>query len=253
MEIIKKHLITILCILSIILLALPLANVVCTLEMFGTSSESATTVTGFTALKNSVFAYVLILGPILLIAMNYIKQLEPHKGILAIAVPIICLISLVIVVIQAKSFSSSASNDYASADISLKIGFGSILVSLTHIATIVAGGVTFHNFTLDKNGLEKLKSSATDIINTAQDKVSAVVHEGSHLSKHQQTFNEKTICTDNNEAATTTKIVQRKPTNLNRMSEVLALIEKLAQMKAAGVLTEEEFSEKKKQLLEEIQ
>ena len=40
--------------------------------------------------------------------------------------------------------------------------------------------------------------------------------------------------------------------NLGRTEEVLQLIERLAQMKDAGILTEEEFSEKKAQLLSEI-
>ena len=50
METLKKHLTTIFSLLAIILLALPLAQVEFSMEMFGASAESATTVTGFNAL-----------------------------------------------------------------------------------------------------------------------------------------------------------------------------------------------------------
>lgn len=248
MEIVKKHMITIFCVLAIILLALPLAQIEVAMEMFGMSSESTTTVTGFSALKSSIFAYILIIGPVLLIAMNYIKQLEPHKGILAIAVPVVCIVALIIVVVQAKSFSSSASSEYVSADIKLNVGIGAVLVGLSHIATIIAGAVTYHNFTLDKAGLEKIKTSAGGIITNAQEKASTAIQDVSHSLSSMQVNSSNTETTTN-----TTSKPLRKSDNLQRVDEVLALIEKLSKMKDAGILTENEFSDKKKQLLEELQ
>lgn len=251
MELIKKHLLTILSAICIIALALPLASVEVKVEMFGASTASSTTVTGFSALQSSVFAYFLILGPVVLVAMNYIKQLEKYKGLLAIAVPAVCLVCLIIVVIQAKSFSASASNQAASAEVALNIGFGAILAGLAYIGTIVAGAVTYHNFTLDKKGLEKLKASAADAISMAQEKVSGAVQEVSQNVQNKQNSGEAAAANGNEPV--TSKPAPRKATSLNRVDEILSLIEKLAQMKAAGILTEEEFAEKKKQLLEEIQ
>ena len=46
--------------------------------------------------------------------------------------------------------------------------------------------------------------------------------------------------------------VKPAPVNMNRADEVLALIERLAKMKESGILTEEEFTEKKQALLKEI-
>ena len=234
--------------LAIVLLALPLAQVKVSMEMFDMPSESTTTVTGFNALKSSVFAYILIIGPALLIAMDYVKPLEPHKGLLAIAVPAVCILALIIVVVQAKSFSSSASSEYVSADIKLNMGIGAVLVGLSHIGTIIAGAVTYHNFTLDKAGLEKIKASAGEIITTAQEKASTAIQDVSHSLSSIQANSSNTEPT-----TTATSKPSRKNANLQRIDEVLALIEKLSQMKDAGILTEDEFADKKKQLLEELQ
>lgn len=235
MEIVKKHMITILCIVSIILLALPLAKVEVSVEIMGESAESSSTVTGFQALSTSIFAYVLIIGPALLVAMNYVKQLEKYKGLLAIIVPVVCVISLIIVVVSAKNFSASASSGVASAEAKVKIGIGAILAGISYIGTMVAGAVTFHDFTLDKAGLEKLKNSATGLMNSSQDKSAAGVESAP----------------DGTPAPV--KAVAKKSVNVGRIDEILALIEKLAGMKDAGILTEEEFTDKKKQLLGEIQ
>ena len=50
-----------------------------------------------------------------------------------------------------------------------------------------------------------------------------------------------------------TKSAHKKPVNLSRVDEILEIIEKLSKMKDTGVLTEQEYNEKKQQLLEEIQ
>lgn len=247
MEIIKKHIITILCVLSILLLALPIASVEVSIESEWIGSiDSEATVSGFNALGNSLFAYILLIGPALLVAMNYIKQLEKYKGILAIAIPIVCLISLIIVIISAKSFSTSASaGDYASTEAKIKIGIGAMLLFLTYIGTVVAGAVTYHNLTLDKAGLEKLKDSATNIMNVAQDKISNIKidNKADNLPVDNNVSNAT-------ESAPKTQV--RKSTNIKHIEEVLELLERLAKMKDSGILSEEEFVEKKKQFLEEI-
>ena len=164
MELIKKHQLTIVCILSIIFLALPLVSVDYDVEFMGQSGSSSATVTGFDALGKSIFAYILILGPALLVAMNYVKQLERFKGLLAIVVPVVCLIALVIVVLSANSFSASASSDYASAEVSVKLGIGTFLVAISHIGTAIVGAMEYHGFTFDNAGVDNLKKSISDSV-----------------------------------------------------------------------------------------
>lgn len=240
-DIIKQHGIIILCAISIAVLLLPLATVVASIDVMGTTTNSEVSVTGFSALGESIFGYFLIIGPAVLIAMNYVKALGKYKGILAIAVPIVCLIALVIVVIQAKSAGNvNASNEYASAEVSLSVGIGAILAGLCYIATAIVGAITYHDFNLEKAGLGKLKESGSELLNSMQEKFS----QGA-----------QTVSGGEESAAPATEVkksVAKKSENLNCIDEILALIEKLSKMKDSGILTEEEFSEKKKQLLGEI-
>lgn len=234
MEMVKKHMISILCVAAIIALALPFAKVTSTAEVFGQTAEASSSFSGFQTLSHSVFAYIMIAGPAILIVMNYIKQLEPFKGILAIVVPVVCLIALIIVMLTAKSFSMAVDGGMVDAEVKVTPGIGAIVAGVLYVGTAVAGAVTFHNFTFDKAGLERLKNSATDMISSVQEK---------KLEGHEPSA----------AGAEPAKAAPKKAMSLNRIDEILCLIEKLAKMKDAGVLTEEEFSDKKKQLLGEIQ
>lgn len=251
-ELLKQHILTILCAAALIALFLPFFSVTAEMEILGQSSASSVTTTGFDAIKEAFLGWGLVLGPILLVGMNYIKQLEKHKGLLAIVVPIICLIIEVITFFQAKGASASASggNGMANAEIKATLGIGFFVLILIYSGMVVAGAVLYHNFTLDKAGLErlktegadllggsidKLKESSTNIINSASDKISNM-----QLNQNSGTTNEegqKPI---------------KKSINHNKMQETLNLIEKLSTMKDNGILTEEEFTTKKQELLEEI-
>lgn len=246
-EIAKKHIITILCVISIIALFLPFAKVTAEMDIMGYGGSSSKNVSGFEVAKAGYLGFILLIGPIVLIAMNYVKQLEPHKGILAIAVPALCFVVLIIVFFQAKKFGLSAlgGNDGAfDIEIKASLGIGFVIAALSYIASIVSGAVIYHNFTLDKAGLEKLKSESANIIQAAQQKVSQVGQSISNVSETAAAVN-----TENQPALKTT---MRRSISVSKTEEILSLIERMAQLKDAGVLTEDEFTEKKKQLLEEI-
>ena len=249
-NILKNHLLTILCFTSLIVLALPLAKVVSSVDIGGYSGGSAEVViSGFEALKSSFFAYILILGPILLIAMNYIKPLEPYKGILAIIVPIVSLISLIIVVVTAASSSVSADSQYLTVDVETKIGIGAILAGLSYIGTIVAGAITYHNFALDEFNIKNIKNSGAAILSTAHEKISSTVHSVSQSASETSDYTANPV-KESKEPSVKTPV--KRNTNLNRVDEILKLIERLSEMQKNGILTEEEYTAKKQQLLEEI-
>ena len=236
-EIIKKHGILLLCAISLAVLLLPLATVSMSIEIMGITTNSETSLSGFSALGESIFAYALLIGPIILIAMNYVTALGKYKGILAIAVPAVCLIALIVVIIQAKDVgSASASNEYASAEVALSVGIGAILAGISYIATAIVGAITYHDFNLEKVGLGRLKETGSGLMSSMQDKFSHNAPTNSEAAPAQEH----------------PKPVAKKSVNLNRIDEILALIERLSKMKDAGILTEEEFSEKKNQLLGEI-
>lgn len=255
MELVKTHILSILSAFSVLLLLLPIVNVVTSSESAYVGSQSASSaVNGFSILGVSIFGYFLLIGPVLLVAMNYVKPLEPYKGLLAVAVPAVCVVCLIIFLIQAGSiYSASASNAYASAKISCEIGIGAILLFVSYGATMIAGAVTYHNFTLDKAGLEKLKESGANLFDNAKEKMQNIHFPSGNQAQADPSapVNAEPSAAANGAPAAPAKPV-KKLANLNRMDEVLALIEKLSKMKEAGILTEEEFTAKKQQLLEEI-
>ena len=249
-EMIKKNIITVLCVISIVVLALPLIKVSVSMDIMGYGGESEQSVTGFSALKASFLGIVLFVGPILLVAMNYIKQLDPHKKQLAIAVPAICLIALIIVILQAKSYlvNVSGGGEGFSVDVEYSIGLGAILAALSYIATAIAGAVTYHGLTLDKAGLEQLKNSSAALLSNVQETAAHAVESATHAAETVKASVEGAV----QNTAPSNPAPAKKSANIHRTEEILSLIQKLAAMKDSGVLTEEEFSEKKKALLDEI-
>lgn len=244
-EIMKTHLITILCVISLIVLFLPFVTVTVEMEIMGISSGESQSLSGFTAATYGITGLVLIVGPILLIAMNYIKQLGKYKGLLAIAVPIICIIFCIIVIIQAKSLAVKAMGGDFGYNIKISPAIGSILALLSYIGTAVAGAMTYHNFTLDQVGLERLKQEGAQLLQSAK---TSVTETAQNVSEAIQNADKSDAST----GASGIKPTAKKQVNFNRMDEALTMIEKMSKMKDEGILTEDEFTEKKRQLLSEI-
>lgn len=252
-EILKAHLLTILCAISLVAMFLPFATVSVNMEIAGTSAGSSQSLTGFAAAQEGILGYILIIGPVLLIAMNYVKQLEKYKSLLAIAIPAICIIVCIVVMLQAKSLAVKtmgyASDGTFGMDVKTSLAIGSILAMLSYIGTAVVGATTYHNLTLNKEGLNRLKQEGTQFLQSAQ---SSLTEAAQNVSEAAQTVSAKVGEAKVHIDAPEAKPAVRKSVNLSRTDEVLAMIEKLSKMKDAGILTEEEFSEKKQQLLSEI-
>ena len=249
MDAIKKHIIPILCILSILLLALPMGKVSANMESSVVSFSSDTSFTGFQALSNSVLTYLLIIAPALLIAACYVPALDRYKGLLAILAPTICIVVLIFTIFQSKGASTSASSEYFSAEAKVKLSIGAFLLFATYIAPAIMGAVTYHQFTLDKAGMEKLKDNAADFLSNAQGKLSETMKNATNLANSIELPK-----TSSESGATTSepRVAATKSLNTKRIDEILVLIERLAKMRDVGVLTDEEFAQKKRQLLDEI-
>ncbi len=246
-EWILKNLLTILCVVSVVLLFLPFASGSVEVQSDFMDMSTKTTVTGFNAVTDGILGYSLLVGPVLLVAMNYIKQLDKYKSILAIVVPILCVIVVIITFIQCKGTIAKASGGGASVEVSVSLGIGAILLVLSYLGTLIAGAMTFHNLTLDKAGLQKLKEDLANLPKNAQEKFSGSAQAPSGEGNATAKTNTENVNLGRNVSSKKTTA-----TSTNRATEILALIEKLSQMKDSGVLTEEEFAAKKKELLEEI-
>lgn len=250
----KQHILTILCAVAILALFLPFFSVTSEMEMqyANVSSSSTATTTGFGAVTKTLLGWALVIGPILLVAMNYVKKLEKYKGLLAIAVPVVCLVFEIITFFTAKGSSVSASggNGAVGMEIKATLGIGFFVLILVYLGMIVAGAVLYHNFTLDKAGLERLKAEGADMfsggIGKLKESGTNLVHSASDKISNMQS--NRNSDSSNEEAPKP----QKKSIKHNKVEETLSLIEKLASMKENGVLTEEEFTAKKKELLEGI-
>lgn len=131
-----KRLISITCILSLVVLFLPFVE-----ATMGSKTQS---MIGFIAAGKSVIGLILIVGPVLLLASNFLNQLEKYNHILSIAVPVICIIVLLIVRIRAKQFCAPEFTTklgvlLAEAQSGLEAHFkiGGILALLSYIATLM--------------------------------------------------------------------------------------------------------------------
>ena len=252
-DLMKKNGIAVLCAISLVALALPAVNIITSMEILGSTSANTESLTGWALATDGILGLPLIVGPILLLVMNYIPQLQKYKGLLAVAVPALCLVILIIRILEAKSYSMSSTSEDYGINLKIAVGVGGIILFVSYLGTILAGAVTYHNFTLDKAGLEKLKSDSSAFLNNLQDRMPRSVEESAEADEKSSDTEIQTESDKPKEKHIAKSSSQRYTSaNKARRDEVIALLEKLASMKESGILTEEEFSQKKKELLEEI-
>ena len=146
--------------------------------------KNSASINGFGTLGGSLLGFVLFVGPVLLIVMNYIPQLDKYKKMLSVAIPAACVVAWILAFFQCKAgvaYGAESSLKAAAgaaaafgADVKIKVssslGLGAILMLLSYFATAVAGLMTYHNFTLDKAGLEKLKNESKNLVKNVADK-----------------------------------------------------------------------------------
>ena len=270
-QFILRNLITILCALCVIALFLSLVSMSVEIESsFIGSNSQITSVSGWAALSDYPLGWILLIGPGLLVAMNYIKQLEKFKGLLAILVPILCITMLFLTLFDAKAqisaangtmdmigdIANSAWDDYdygyemdfgAEADVSAGIGFYILLIA--NVGIIISGAVTY--FGLRLNDLSSVKESGKAFLSTAREVTS--------VNREEPAYAPTTTYTPTTTYAPTTMPAApapkpRAPEHVVKPSaeEALQLIERLAKMRDNGILTDEEFQEKKKDLLKGV-
>ncbi len=147
MEFVKKNIIAILCVISLVALVFTFGEITVSSSLNGESTgNAASSFGGFSAIGTTIFGYFLIIGPVALIAMNYVKQLEEKKGLLAVAVPVLCIVAWILVVMGADSIAAAGSAAAAGASVKTEVSlsFGAYLALISYIATGIAGALTFH-------------------------------------------------------------------------------------------------------------
>jgi hypothetical protein len=146
-EFVRKNAMAICAIISLIFTALPFIS-------FSSSSEFVDTGSSFTGIEvlsqGSKLAFVIFVGPILLIIMNYIQQLKPYRRIISVVIPALCAIFEILAALGTKSVVNSVSGIFEEVGVStsthLQIGF--YLLLLSYILTAVVGFMTYYGLEL---------------------------------------------------------------------------------------------------------
>lgn len=157
-EFIRKNAMAICALISLVLTFLPFFGFSAGAEGY----EEKVTVTGITALfgeNRAIISLTLFIGPILIIIMNYINALKPYRRIIALLVPLLCIIfeiftavALRSVVMNTMGIADSAAETFGGSidyDTSLLIGFWFILLS--YILTAIIGFITYYGLNSIKN------------------------------------------------------------------------------------------------------
>ena len=157
-ELIMKHLLTICCVISVILLLLPFATVTADAEVevagVSASASASTSVSGFDAAfgaGGTLVAFLMLICPAVLVAMNYIKQLDKFKNLLALILPAVSILAAILSLFLISSPTVSAGG--ASVDVSTSPSIGFFLLVVAYIGTFVAGAMTFYGLKLSKDGV----------------------------------------------------------------------------------------------------
>lgn len=134
MEFVKKNLLKILCVIALIALFFPMATVSIENDYYDAEVE---VVSGLTAAFQGYVALLLIVGPIALIAADYLENIKQYKPIMVLAVPVICIIVTFVAYLQASSIAAIADNAYV--DVTSNLGFGGVLCIIAHIGIAIVG------------------------------------------------------------------------------------------------------------------
>lgn len=243
-EFLTKNIASIISALIIVFMLFPMVSVSLKVNAGGFSGESdGPSVTGFQALTDGGgFAGILLIAiPLLLLLLNYVKQLQAYKKYIYLVAPILGLVNLIFLV---PSSLGTASGGDASVEVKVKFLLGFWLMALGYVGLIAYGVSEFFNVKF-KNGVPQIGDLSK--INLPKVDLSKI----STTKNQPQQNNDNNINQNNdiqgNEVASSTKVISAQQTD-----EILETIRKLHTMKQEGVLTDEEFGEKKKALLDRM-
>lgn len=267
---IMKYVPTVLCILMLISLLLPFVSVGASMSIMGVSGSSETSANGFALISDGSFLAILLpLMPIIIIVSNYISSLAAYKKYICLGCSAFTILWLLI--IPKLVSSTSASAEGASVDISVNhlIGFWIMLVCailLTFLYLIpfinksnnaflsklnpFPDDIAEENIT---NNIENNNETDSDKkinipqVNIDKDKITGFAKNMADTISEQG----KNIVNKATEQAKTNNAPISKVKKGNP-EEIMEQLKKLNELKESGILTEEEFTAKKQEMLERM-
>ena len=265
-EFIIKNLMTIICGIIVISLFMPFIGASASVNVGGFGADTGeTTVNGFSIVTQGGFFGILILLCLVLIVLSaYVPQLKQYRKIVCAAASVIGLIcTLIVPGMLSKSASASGGGVDASVKVSIshKIGFWIMLICF--IALIAMSVIQFLGLKGNKvfdainqnaelnnvpagenngNIMQNITSGAANAVGNIKEKFA------SHSAGNAQPSGQAVQPTLQAQTAQSAQVnlPQGNP------EESMKRIKELFEMKEAGILTEEEFDDKKKELLKNI-
>lgn len=147
---IRKNIMTLCALLTIILAFLPFASF--TAELSGEQGNTVG-VSGFETLfgiqeikigsNSSIFALLMFIAPILVIAINYIKPLKSFRKIIVVGAPAIGVIGEIITYFDISNLFKTFANAQG-AELKTSLGIGFFLILVSYILTFVLGLVIYN-------------------------------------------------------------------------------------------------------------
>ena len=153
---IRKNIMTICAVISIIMAFLPFASFS---VKAGDVTGNKISVSGFETLfgiseikvgsNNSIFGLILFLVPIIIIVMNYIKPLKPFKKYIAVGAPALGIIGEFVTFFDLRGLCKTFIQDEG-AKLSSSFGIGFFLILASYILIAVVGLMIYHGMELPK-------------------------------------------------------------------------------------------------------
>lgn len=135
MEIIKKHGIKILCAIALIALFLPMASI--TVGSDYADYENTTNISGFTVAFQGYICMLLIVGPVAIVAADYIAIVKRLRALVQAGVSVLGVILTFVGYLQANNIAAAGdAGGMGFVDVEASLGFGGILCIIAYVGIL---------------------------------------------------------------------------------------------------------------------
>lgn len=279
-EFVLKNLMTIICGITIIALFMPFIGVDASVSAGGFSASTGeVTFIGYAIISEGGFLGILIeLCIAIIIASAYLPQLKQYRKIACAVSSVIGLICLFIVPgSMGKSISAGEGGGDVSAKVNISYKLGFWIMLICYIALIAmsiiqylglkgnkvfdainqnsdqesaeTSGATAEKF---KSMAQNIASGASNAVGGIKDKISSRQTQQDQAAQQAQPVQQVQAIPQAQTSSDVGVNASPAPVAKGNPEEAMKRIKELFEMKEAGILTEEEFNEKKQEFLQKI-
>ena len=155
---IRNNIMTICAVIALVLLFLPFAAF--SGKVDGQVVTEAVRVSGFETMfgmkavkigtNRSIFAFLMLIVPVVIIILNYIRPLQPYKKIIAVAAPILGIIAELVALLDIRGIFKTFIVAGEGIKLKTSLGIGFLLVLMCYVLIAVLGLIIYHGMKLPK-------------------------------------------------------------------------------------------------------